>query len=425
MKSHIFRFTGKHSSFINLCTIIYICLFISACSSGSESINGDNNKKTEDEQPIEIVSTSELSANDIYSAIYSKLTSSKSDILTILSKISTKTTELGLKSVISDVVRYKSIGVNGKELTLSGKFYLPNQTASIRGIIIANHYTITSNAEAPSQSLQIEAACALLGYAVVLSDYIGFGETKSLPQTYLAADITAKSSVDLALAGYQYLKNKNYKLANSDNAVYILGYSQGGAVALSVQKMIENTYSNKFRILKTIAGAGPYDITATYNEMLTSNTSNISAVPALVLIGLNYSETLNVDFSKYFQTKLLNNYQDWINSKNYTTTQIASCIGTTKVSDMLTAAACNTESDEMKPFLTAFKKNSLIDWIPKAPMLLFHSTKDDVVPEINSLNAYNSFRKNSTANIETDFNDYGTHSAAGLSFYMKVFDEIY
>ena len=60
----------------------------------------------------------------------------------------------------------------------------------------------------------------------------------------------------------------------------------------------------------------------------------------------------------------------------------------------------------MKSFQAAMKKNSLIDWIPKAPIFLYHSSADDVVPQVNSINAYNSFKKNSSATITTDFADH-------------------
>jgi hypothetical protein len=401
------------------------CLVIAGCSSSSNS-QRDDGKKAEEKAAIEIVSTESFTPENLMTTLISKLTTSRYDMATLLeklNKLTAKTKQLGITKITSDVVKYKSIGVDSKDLELSGKIYIPNQTAKIRGIVIANHYTITSNAEAPSQTLQMEAACSLLGYVVVMSDYIGFGETKSLPQTYLGS-ITAKSSVDLALAAYQYLNGK-YSFENTNNKVYILGYSQGGAVSLSVQKLIESQYPDKFYIAKTFAGAGPYDITATYQEMLRTGTSTISAVPALVFTGLNYSEGLNVDFSKYFQSKLYANYKDWIFSKNYTTTQLNTLIGTHDITSMLTADACNPNSTLMVPFQTAFKKNSLIDWVPKAPIYLFHSTTDDVVPEINSVNAYNSFKKNSTATIETDFSDNGGHGAAAPVFYLKVFDDIY
>jgi hypothetical protein len=207
--------------------------------------------------------------------------------------------------------------------------------------------------------------------------------------------------------------------------VYNMGYSQGGGVTLAVQKMIESKYPNDFQLVKSFAGAGPYDIIATYNEMIEKDYSPIAAVPALVLIGMNYVEKLNLDFSKIFQKKLLDNYQDWINSKKYTTTQINSLIGTRKVSEMLTSTACNPNAAEMKSFQAAMKKNSLIDWIPKAPIFLYHSSADDVVPQVNSINAYNSFKKNSSATITTDFSDHGGHSNAGTAFYITVLNEVY
>lgn len=404
-------------------TILACSLFIVFCGCSSSSDSSGDSSFSYGVEPLEVISTENLSLTDIVSKI-TAMTRTE-DVTELTNKVTKKVFSLGLSSVISDVVKYHSTGVGGDSLYLSGKIYIPKQSSPIRGIVIDNHVTITSNAEAPSQSFQLDVIASLLGYVVVMSDYIGFGQTKNLPQTYLSADLTAQSSVDLALCTYQYLKQKRYKMQYNTNKVYIGGYSQGAAVSLAVQKLIESRYSDKFEILKTFAGAGPYDIVATYKDMIETDKTNISAVPALVLMGMDYSESLHLDYNKYFKGKLLSNYNDWINSKNYTTNQINDLLGTVKASDMLTDDARNADSDLMKPLMAAFKKNSLVEWVPKAPIYMYHSTTDNVVPVINSENAYNYFKSHSSAKIETDFGDYGSHNSALVNYVIHVGNSIY
>jgi pimeloyl-ACP methyl ester carboxylesterase len=412
--------------FVYFAVLCVATLFMTGCSSSS-----NDEPTTPSSDALEVVSSTDMQPSEII-GLLTQYAPSAAPVLeesrasgSYMALINAKMQILGLTSVKSDVVRFKSVGKDGAELYQTGKIYIPQQTSPLRGIIIANHYTITQNSEAPSQTFQLEGAASLLGYAVVMADYIGFGETKAMPQTYLCADLTAHSSVDLALCTYKYLNDMGYKFVYADNEVYNEGYSQGGEVALAVQKLIESEYADKFTIRKTFAGAGPYDIAATFKTMIANNNSPISAVMPLTFIAMNYYYGLNLDFSKYFKEPLLSNYDKWINSKDYNTTQIDGLLGTTKVDAILTANALNPDAAEMKAVNETLEKNSLVKWSPKAPIALFHSTTDNVVPDLNSKEAYEYFKANSSATVTFDNADYGSHYTAALQFYMKYALAIY
>jgi hypothetical protein len=413
----------------SIMTVMLCCAFFASCSK-----DPDGKVEKEKDSTLTIVSSSSYSYTFLSGIIKAALNTlgsedpnidiacMKTEFDIIDSKISRIDDSLGFKSIDCDVVSYESTGINGEKLELSGKIFVPQQQLPLRGIVIVNHGTITDDDEAPSNSsFQIESMMAAMGYVVTISDYIGFGSTKNLPQTYMAEDTTAISSIDLELATYNYLKGKGYGFEKPDNKVYVTGYSQGAAVSLAVQKLIEKNYPGKFSIFKTFAGDGPYDLETTYRQVIESNNGLPVSIAALVLIGLDYAEDMNVDFSLYFRDKLLKNYKNWYFSKNYSTSEITDQLGTDVLSEAMTSATCNYDSGAMKPFVDAFRKNSVVKWSPAAPIWLYHSTTDDYIPLANSENAYDYFKAHSSACIEKDFGDYGSHTEAAVGYYFKVF----
>ena len=67
--------------------------------------------------------------------------------------------------------------------------------------------------------------------------------------------------------------------------------------------------------------------------------------------------------------------------------------------------------------------NSIINWKPKSPIFLFHSTTDDMVPFINSKNLKESFDEQGVEFV-FDFSDYGSHMEAAVEFIKKVYEDL-
>lgn len=312
---------------------------------------------------------------------------------------------------------YLTTDQNGNELRASGKLYLP-KFGAIKGIIIANHYTIGSNREAPSESFCFEAVFATKGYAVLMADYIGYGLTKDKIHPYLHLQSTAKSVVDLALCVRGYLNSINRDLANDE--IILVGYSQGGAVTLGVQRLMEKEYASDFKIKQVYAGAGPYDIASTYDYCINKDETGIPCAIPMIVQGLNEGDNLGLPMEYFFEKKLLENYDEWINSKMYTVSSINSLIGENQLSKILTQEARDKTLEKTSIIYNSMVRNSIINWKPNAPIFLFHSTTDDMVPYINSERLKQSFESQGVE-FMCDFSDYGTHMVAAVEFMKKVY----
>lgn len=313
---------------------------------------------------------------------------------------------------------YTGHDVDGSPLTLSGKLLIPKE-GRIKNMIIVSHYTIGANYEAPSETFPMEGIWAAKGYIVVVADYIGFGITKERIHPYLHIKSTAQSVVDMALAAKPYLK-KIGKEPESEEVI-LAGYSQGGATTVGVMDMIQDDYSNEFPIKKVYAGGGPYDLAATYDISMEWDETGIPCAIPMIVQGINAGENLGLDMSAFFQPKLLENYNEWINSKKYTVKEINTMIGASSLHEIMTEEGRDKHSWETALLYQALLSNSVLRFTPRAPMYIFHSTQDKTVPFVNALKAEEWFKG---MNVHYDFGEYGKHGMGAVRFIINVYKDL-
>ncbi len=321
-------------------------------------------------------------------------------------------------SLVQVAGTYMGHDIDGSPLLQSGKIIMP-RSGKIKNIIIVSHYTIGANYECPSETFPVEAMLASKGYAMIFADYIGFGITQDRVHPYLHAPSTARSVVDMAMASIAYIKAMGREV--EDEKVILLGYSQGGATTLAVMNLLQKEYSEKIKIKRVYAGAGPYDLTATYDFSMSNDQTGIPCAIPMIVQGISEGEKLNLKMADFFQPKLLDNYHMWINSKLFTVHEINELIDVTRLSEIMTAEGCNKKSTQTARLYNALMRNSVLRFSPKAPMYLFHSREDDTVPFINSEKATEKFKGK---DVRYNFGFYGNHMSGFLKFIGAVSNEL-
>lgn len=329
---------------------------------------------------------------------------------------------------------YTSTDINGDPITVSGKIFYPKD-GNIRNVIIASHYTIGSNAECPSESYSFEGIYAAYGYAVIIADYIGFGVTAGTIHPYLQANTCAGNVLDMAEVAVPFLKARGLKFA--DDSVILLGYSQGGACTLHVQRLLETSikYGGLFKIKKNYCGAGPYDIAMTYDFSIKKDKTGIPCAIPMIVQGMSIGMAKPLDMDYFFQEPLKSNYEDWLNSKKYTVNQISTLIGTDRLSEIMTPNGCDKSKPETARFYLELRSNSIpADYFPKAPIFMFHSEDDQTVPFVNSQIIQRQIRGRIALNemytekynpdVEYDFGHYGNHQQGATEFFLKVLQKL-
>lgn len=309
---------------------------------------------------------------------------------------------------------YLGRDIDGSPLTLSGKLLIPRDGA-IKNMVIVSHYTIGSNRECPSESFPLEGILAAKGYAVVMADYIGYGVTVQRIHPYMHVFSTASSVIDMALAVKPYLESIGRKPESEE--VYLMGYSQGGSTTLGVMREIQRYYSDRLPVRKVFAGGGPYDLAATYDTAMEEDHTDIPCAIPMIVQGINEGEHLGLDLADFFQPKLLENYREWINSKQYTVGEIDKLIGARALSEIMTPTGRDRTSPKTASLYRALMFNSVLNFIPAYPIYLFHSMDDGTVPFINAMRAEEYFKGR---DITFDFGHYGSHGMGAVYFITSV-----
>lgn len=232
-----------------------------------------------------------------------------------------------------------------------------------------------------------------------------------------------------------------------------VGYSQGGSVALATQRFIEqNGLTDELHLGGSVCGDGPYDMMATVmyyvGEYKKGNDLSMPVVLPLIIKGMCDNNPYMVDHkpSDYIKERFLETgILDWLTEKKYTTDDITwnwrvqyqlgkdvenmelyegmptsdyfhsvlNKDGTSTLGKIMTPEALAYFSklyDDYKDSFTsaegiplptkrglmedlhfALESNNLTaGWQPEHPIVLYHSNKDTVVPEVNRQRALNT-----------------------------------
>lgn len=311
---------------------------------------------------------------------------------------------------------YTSIDTEGNPITLSGKVMLPSD-GKFKRFILVSHYTIGSNAEAPSNCFSLEGVLVPLGYCIIVPDYLGYGITAGKKHPYLALDLTARNTLDMYLAVRPFLASCGIEPEFDD--IMLMGYSQGGANTMGVMRLIETKYADSIKLRRVFAGGGPYDVTATYDQFVKTNHAAYPCAVPLVVQGMQVGAGLSLSMEEFSTPLVYEHLDEWFNSKRYSTKQMNQLLGTYTTSDLISKAGLDRTTYEVAELYMAMNKNSIVkqDWVPKAPVYMLHSMDDDTVDFINAMHARATWPD---ANIVYNFGHYGGHVPAALRFIYTV-----
>ena len=346
-----------------------------------------------------------------------------------------RTNSVGGSAILQSILKYgnqnKVIEISGSypsydgelnEVVLSGKVMLPKGRKPKR-MILVSHYTVCSNAEAPSNCFSLEGVLVKLGYGLIIPDYRGYGITADQVHPYLVMLESALNVTDMYFAVRDWLKAVD--MAPEEEGICLMGYSQGGATTMAVDYLIEMLYNDPaypdyyIPVHRVFAGGGPYDIQATYERFVTTDTAGYPVAVPLVLQGMIKGNNLKVQLSDLMQPWLCDKMDEWINSKYYTSGQINQFIGTYTTHELLTQEAMDQKSDNVAELYKAMTENSVASysWQPKASIYILHSIDDETVPYTNATSAKAKWKG---ANITYNFGHYGSHVQTALRFIYSV-----
>jgi hypothetical protein len=376
---------------------------------------------------------------------------------------------------------YPSIDKHGNRIILSSLMAFPYFTESnwnddgyrFNNIVIGCHCTITSNRECPSMytaSGAFDSDVNMMQYyaswgkgprkakddpayynVLIMPDYEGYGVSKDRPHPYLYQELTARQVIDGVRYGLALFKqgrftgkkeNVSPQWAQRSDAFrygkfFSIGVSQGGSVAMAVQRFIEqNNLTEELPFKGSVCADGPYDPVATLRYyMRESKVSGHEAgeltMPvaiALIIKGMLDTNPLMMKYKPtdfFSQLFLDTGILTMIADKQYPSLEMTTddvkdhlenlakydkyknlltsdgranleYVLTPRGWDYMTKLAKGEnlpDYEEMNDLISALESNNLTKgWTPQHPICLFHSMFDTVVPYPNCVNARDVFR---------------------------------
>jgi pimeloyl-ACP methyl ester carboxylesterase len=312
-------------------------------------------------------------------------------------------------------LHYPYTDPQGATRRVSGLFIAPHEIEKgkvLRApILLLNHGTTLLRALAPSHLVDdpgaftkyAEAVFGVVfgrtGYIVALADYAGLGDDPAMhPYMYNASGVNAVlgmlDATKACVAGkIEYCEPLAQKV-QWDGRIFIIGYSQGGAVTLGVARELQ---ARGVPVAGVVAMASPSDVSGSMKDkMLERAESKAPLFFPYVVLGLReaYDRRANgsYDSGGLFDPKrnfsgdyaaivppLFDGKTGWaeVNSKLPKVPR-----------DMMTPQLIGDLENSQSPIIATLRANNTYDWIPEMKLLLLHHPKDDLVPYANSSVAY-------------------------------------
>ncbi|MCL2502664.1 MAG: alpha/beta hydrolase [Bacteroidales bacterium] len=315
-------------------------------------------------------------------------------------------------------ISYPTVCPDGEHVTASGLVYHPINKKS-KGVIDFLPMAHLNRDGGTSEELYAaEGMLALLGYTVIVPDLIGSGASKDKIVPFLMVENTGRVAYDMRRAAAQYLWDEfRYELPQKTT---ILGYSLGGSAALAAQKYYEAHHPHSVKVKEVHAGGGAYDLSAAFAAYAQAGVSEYPAIPHTILAFDHYYK-LDLDFSYIFSGDLLenDNYRTWLHGE-YDAAILKDLLGYNLHSYMHEDffKPMDQQNDMLKKLHPLLPLNSVSEgWRPKAPIYLYHSKSDVIVPFANAEVALRKLRRVG-ANISL-VSYPGDHYTVGYLYFIR------
>lgn len=313
---------------------------------------------------------------------------------------------LGVEIPVASGVRlhrlvYETVNPFGLRTTASGLLVLPEGSSKSLPLVSYQHGTIVSRDETPSAMEGLEVLIGLAfgssGYAAVLPDYLGLGDSPGL-HPFVHAKSEATAVVDMLRAARAFCASSAVAL---NGQLFLIGYSQGGHATMAAHREIETFHKNEFTITASAPMAGPYDL----SEVMLNDFLSDRAMPnPYYFLYLLASYQSIYGFAGSLSEVLAPPYNETLPpllDGRHGSSELNRAVGTSIPTRVLKREFLDAFKDNPNhPLRIALRENDLIDWTPVAPMQLYHCGADQDVLYANSQSAYDSFIRRGATQVK-------------------------
>lgn len=330
--------------------------------------------------------------------IASVLSSTAQEAYTIISERDTTVKakfsgiSLGSREIKHIVYEYPSTDADGTTVKASGVIMIPSDvldgSTPCDGVIMYNHPTIGSPADAPSQggssldALTIPLASPLHpNYIFVAADYIGYGSSIDSNVSYISGDTNSRNALDGLLAARQLFEDRQVP---QGKYLFNMGFSQGGTVSMYAGRLTDTDDKYKdIRFDKTFSGGGPLDFEQIYSIYAKRDACDDIADVILMLISVNENYHLGIDYKDMFKEPVASKALEYFKAKDKSVVAEVGVMAMDSIHEVLTPEFMDINSEMAQKLRAKLKEISLTeDWEPDITKRYYieHSRHDNYVP---------------------------------------------
>jgi pimeloyl-ACP methyl ester carboxylesterase len=289
-------------------------------------------------------------------------------------------------------LNYNTIGPKSEETNASGALFVPAGACTSAAPLVAyakgtdmQKPRTLANPNDPEAAVLI-AMYAAQGYAVVATDYLGYAKSNFAYHPYLHADSEASTVIDAVRAARNAAKDAGLTLSGK---VMLTGYSQGGHASMAAQRNGERDNAAELNIVAGAHLSGPYNLSGSVRIPVVIAGYQYF-VPFLITswqkvygdVYRNVSDVFKAPYASYIETLLPSPTLTFTTLA--TSGQLPGARGETptQARDAMFQPSfiADLATNPNNGVFLAGKKNDLLGWTPKAPVLLCGGAGDPTVP---------------------------------------------
>ena len=299
-------------------------------------------------------------------------------------------------------ITYETIDAHGNLNIASGSIsyprvdwpFIPNQAFPI---ISYQHGTVVEKSSVTSVDGEwiLSAILTGSGYVYVEPDYLGLGSSEGR-HPYQLNEPYGTAVVDMLRAVRQFsLENDQFTV---NDQLFLAGYSEGGYATMSAHKIMERDHGEEFNITISFPMAGAYSMSGIMVDLMLDQQPYgepfyfpyvlFSYLESYPMIG-TIEEFILPEY--VFLHDLFDGY--------HSSEEINASMPDIPITIMKPEEIEYFEQDENHPLRIYLEENDLWNWLPLAPMYIFHGEGDELVPFANAQLAYNQFVANGAQNV--------------------------
>ncbi|MDR0368883.1 MAG: hypothetical protein LBH82_07080 [Bacteroidales bacterium] len=319
----------------------------------------------------------------------------------------------------------------GNKINASGALLIPENYNPHFPLVVLNHASYGDRNSAPSKDIKNPLPALMdvfLGMTIVsafncallLPDYIGYGESQSVTHPYMHGESLGQVGLDFIRAFKEYAADSIALPFN--NQIFITGYSEGGYAAVALHKTIDNNPSEGLQVCKNVAGGGAYDLEAFSKEVIVNpQPLDLRMLSSYLWVLEMYKKDFR--YSKAYADIFSETDHALLQSIGYNLAYYSIETANLPIHNVATelfhpdfvSGVLNETDDE---FIRISRKNSLVDFVPKDSLIFVWGDADSWVYPINSENIYNAMRRKG-CKVASFVQSGGDHTTT-LPLYVEV-----